>query len=352
MFQAASRSKNELVDAFRRNKSAHKRTLDGLKDEKHELIQLLGRMKYLLSLEKVKEDKQRFSLIRERQGRCASGDDESCDFFRAGYFDEDELIHDGFPIQYANPRKRLKYVHTDNEVSYANSFSGIEKVRQGLCLSPHLLPDDDARIFSRVGELLSFASTSGYQVSRKKNKNQIRKETLLGPFLENGSKGRVVFGVFFSEVLAVLLSPLLLSLHGLAWMTRKIGSLLWQGLNDCAGDLGVVSTDSGVHLKRTHKDTEELSNEYIQPSFGQQICQNVRDELIAIYDENSHYNEIFNSLDITTFSAVYRIMDIFHPLFYYPAWIGTIMWTSPGMYLDYFSGRKTVILHSICLVSQ
>lgn len=36
----------------------------------------------------------RFTLLREREDRCARGDVEACDFFRPGYFELDELVHE------------------------------------------------------------------------------------------------------------------------------------------------------------------------------------------------------------------------------------------------------------------
>ena len=36
----------------------------------------------------------RFALLREREHRCALGDLPSCDYFRSGYFDEDELLYE------------------------------------------------------------------------------------------------------------------------------------------------------------------------------------------------------------------------------------------------------------------
>lgn len=36
----------------------------------------------------------RFALIRERENRCALGFESNCDFFRSGYMDEDELMHE------------------------------------------------------------------------------------------------------------------------------------------------------------------------------------------------------------------------------------------------------------------
>jgi hypothetical protein len=44
--------------------------------------------------EEPRETSMRFTLLREREDRCARGDVEACDFFRPGYFELDELVHE------------------------------------------------------------------------------------------------------------------------------------------------------------------------------------------------------------------------------------------------------------------
>jgi hypothetical protein len=44
--------------------------------------------------EEIKETTLQFALLREREHRCGMGDLQSCDFFRWGFFEEDELLHE------------------------------------------------------------------------------------------------------------------------------------------------------------------------------------------------------------------------------------------------------------------
>ncbi len=120
------------------------------------LAKLKLKLKYFINREKSFETRQRFRLIRERQNRCAMGFDSACDYFREGWLDEDELVHDGFPIEYLNPKTRVKFDHSESELKYLHSLSGSERVNAELCTAKFLMPPEDAKIFGKLRDYLAF----------------------------------------------------------------------------------------------------------------------------------------------------------------------------------------------------
>lgn len=60
----------------------------------------------------------------------------------------------GYPIEYANPAKRFHYEHSQAEIEHLGRASGLEKVKLTICAEKDLLPDEDARIFTKVSVLL------------------------------------------------------------------------------------------------------------------------------------------------------------------------------------------------------
>jgi hypothetical protein len=120
------------------------------------LVKLRVKLKYYIGREQSAETKQRFRLIRERQNRCAMGFDDACDYFREGWLDDDELIHDGYPIEFLNPKSRVKFDHSEAEIKYLQSLSGSERVHAELCTAKFVMPPEDAKIFAKVRDYLSF----------------------------------------------------------------------------------------------------------------------------------------------------------------------------------------------------
>jgi hypothetical protein len=83
-------------------------------------------------------------------GNSNSRDLQPGGLFYSEYYEEDELVHEGFPLEYASPRKRQHFFHTAEEIAYLEKLNGIERVKQAICEVRHLLPDDDGRIFLQV----------------------------------------------------------------------------------------------------------------------------------------------------------------------------------------------------------
>jgi hypothetical protein len=116
--QAGMRVRTEVVEAFKLSRSKDAKQVETLKTEYDALDRILFRMMFLLQVgilqltnarfareltrrsvcyvqkEETKETTLQFALLREREHRCGMGDLQSCDFFRSGFFEEDELLHE------------------------------------------------------------------------------------------------------------------------------------------------------------------------------------------------------------------------------------------------------------------
>ena len=84
-----------------------KRSYETLLQERKDIFNLLANMKYLLNFEMIREEELRWLLLQERLYQCCVGYEEICDnFFYAKFYNQQELLDEGIPDKYLNPKKR------------------------------------------------------------------------------------------------------------------------------------------------------------------------------------------------------------------------------------------------------
>jgi hypothetical protein len=154
--QSGLRTQAELTNSLKSKKMQEMSLIKKLREERDDIHSMFYTMMVLLRENAARETELHFQLLRERENRCAAGIESACEYFHSEYFDEDELMHTGYPLEYAKPRQRLHYEHSAADLEYVSKLSGLERVRMELCPLKTLLPDDDARIYTRVGEYITF----------------------------------------------------------------------------------------------------------------------------------------------------------------------------------------------------
>lgn len=136
--QAGLRAKRDITVPFLADKTAQLKSYDDLKKDRATLNELIGTMKYYLRHEEYPEMTIRWRLIRERVHRCALGYLESCDVFHTGYMVTDEIVHEGFPEEFALAKAKLRFNDDGPEKTYLNTLRGMDRVK--VTLPPrHLL---------------------------------------------------------------------------------------------------------------------------------------------------------------------------------------------------------------------
>lgn len=307
--QAGLRAKTERIEQIRTRKRNDQQNLDSLKTERDRIKNMLLTMKVLLYKENSRENELRFKLVRERENRCAAGYENACNYFYSGYFNEDELKHEGFPEIYAKKKTRNQHKHSEKELEYLRKLKGIERVRLSLCEYPDLLPDDDARIFTRVGEYVTFAKSKGGEISRQKLAYRLRKQTLFASILEDGERGRLLGILWVLEIIGLLISPIIYPI----WYFSSFMSDIWD--------------KSWVKLRQCAQSESSFSS----------ICY-----LLIQFDEaDSTATKILNIFDYTRYSGAMAIIDRVRSQLDSPIWAWEVITRAPLLYWGYYiEGRK------------
>eukprot|EP01034_Spumella_vulgaris_P023625 gene23625-29864_t len=254
---------------------------------------------------------------RERASHCGSSSDLlACEYFKSEYVLDDEVEHEGYPLDLLDQKKVLQFEYNTKEREYMSKLGAVERVRWSLCPTKTLLPDDDARIFTKVGEYLNFMGTEGAQIKATSHKTVLekRKHTLFGAFLEDGERGYEQGVVFLSEWLGLLLSPLIVSTHYALLAYQHTVQYLWTE----------VQYYSSL-------DPTESSAAYIPLPFIQ-LCQ----YMTTVEVEGSPLYNAANALDYTSYSGIMAFLDTASETFRTPLWVWEIANRSPCMYYEYY----------------
>jgi hypothetical protein len=212
------------------------RNMEHLKTEKSEIIEYVQNMKIMLQRrEEPKEATTRWILIREREHRCALGDENACDYFHSTYLTQDELLKHGVPMKNEQIRKeRFVYDYTPQELDAYRNGKGLEKIRAAICPIKDLLPDNQVRTFVRLEEYYEYMKQYGMKHKEHIPMRKLRKErTLFGKFLENGEIGVLTFWITYSECVGLLFSPIIFIYDGLLDIYHYIIDRLWDGIDYC-----------------------------------------------------------------------------------------------------------------------
>ncbi|KAJ1417332.1 hypothetical protein B484DRAFT_422032 [Ochromonadaceae sp. CCMP2298] len=316
--QAGLRTRTQITEGFKTKRAKDTNLVQTLTLERELVDKMQFRMKFLLSRERVREQKLRFKLVREREARCAGGDELACQYFYGAFFEADELIHEGFPLEYANPRVRFQYEYSAKELSELSLRSGLERVKLSICPAQQLLPDDDARIFTQVGEYLNFESSPGGRAARAPTPRSRRLNTLFGEYTENGNRGLLQLQMVVLEGAGLLLAPLTLGVRGAWGGIGWVRGSVWGAVGRCASGAGTSAFIS--------------TSDYSLST----LCQ----LLLDTEAEGTPASNLLSLLDYSRYSLLGRWANSLESILETPLWMGEIIVRTPSLYWDFYIGKE------------
>jgi len=307
--QSGVRARKDLIYAMNTQRSNDEKTILTLEKELNSLLNMMADMQVYLAREEPWESAVRVMLIREREAQCGRGREKYCDYFNSNFFDGQELMDVGYHPKYRNPRKRFKYQHTEEELSYLNRHSGTERVQYSICHIEDLLPDDDTRIFVQLGEYLKFQPTPG-GIQAREQLHRLRSETrLIASIFDDGPKGMELGGVVLAEVVGFILSPIIVPLDVLEYLAYSTTAYLWHKTEDCA----VMSPSSTLSY----------------------LC----DLIIQTDREGTVMSEVASFFVLDNYSPIVWSKELFYRLLAGPLWFWEVTRRVPRMLYDYYVNR-------------
>eukprot|EP01038_Epipyxis_sp_PR26KG_P009870 gene9870-13277_t len=315
ILQSGMRNRKEKLDKMTQRKRREYREYDVLKQEVFELSNYMFTMRYLITQQYSAERNLRWKLIRERHTKCAGGYDEACDIYASEYIITDELVYEGRrPIE-LNPKDKFKWQHTPEEIRYLQSLSSLDRVKATICPSKDVLPDDNSRIHTRVGELVTYLSSAAYQKPKELTKIELRKRALFSPFLEDGSRGHLLALQIILEIIGIISSPIILSTHWLLHYFSLFQTFVWDKIIECSDNnqLPLTLRAYCLFIKSSDEDDSRLAN-------------------------------ILSYIDYNRYSALTSFYDNFQEYFRNQIWMIRYIWLTPTVYFDYFYNKKNILL--------
>lgn len=299
--QVNLRVKYDLLEEFRKQTSRTMKAYKKQVEEKDDVEKLIVFIKLHLRTEEYLESRIRSKLLRERQINCALGDVEYCNYYNSTFYSDNELRNVGINAKLANPKTKVRYGHSKEELAYLSTLNGVERIRAQLCPYESLLPDDDKRLHSTAGEYITFMKSPGGQSHYKHYYTQIQKEYLFQDYLEDeGYDGLLKFTIVLTEIITAPISPVVLAVHGLLYGYSLLGQAVWEYIIQCSD-----------------------SNE---------ICYH----LLHLYDEDSIYTTLISYIDRNENEYIDFMLTLSTPITCIPYFIATTIWTYPLMYYQYY----------------
>jgi hypothetical protein len=329
--QAGLRARTELIQKHKQKKDRDLKSSAALVKERSDILNALVTMEFLLGLELDRERELHWILLHERLDSCAQGYVEVCnDLFASQFYNDRELLDEGIPGIYLNPKKRFVHEYSVSEQASLLRNSGKERVLQSICTKKDLLPDADSRIYTRVGDYLQYmerdagirqkmrvvspaemnSSATKYSSSLSEGILFRKERTLFGRFLETGEKGYRRALMCIVEYIGLLFSPLSLTWQLVWFIGEEIGNRMWKNLKVLAA--------------------VEPSHASVWTTRASQLAQ----WMVAVEDESSwQYSFYYNSLDWTSNSAYLAYRDRFSVILSPLMWIYDVLSYTPMMYL-------------------
>lgn len=305
--QSGRHKRQELLNELDRRRRKESDKFSHLEQQLRELDLMRLKMKYHLQREVIKENRERFRLLRERLANCILGIYEMCDFFRAGFFNDDELR--GYDSPHDDPsgtkKPRLRLVHSTTDIGYMKELSGPARVRGSLCLVPDILRDDTHKISASTGEYLAFMETPQGQASLRV---QDYEKVLFIRFMDEGEYGYMMGAIALGELASFALLPVTGIFYGLEFTLQHTSQFFWSCL---------VESTAAVH-----------------PSFA----------MFTDTQSLSRASAALQYLDLTSYSAFARLWDRVHPFVTWPTRVSRLLWYAPKLYYQYYLTNASVLL--------
>ena len=309
--QAGKHSRQDLINELERKRRKEAETFNNLEDQLRDLKAISITMQRYLFLHSPREDMERFRLLRERLFQCVYGVHERCNLFHPEFFDSSEHVEYDAPASVLEKRKpRPKLIHSENEISYSHSLTGIARVRATLCEKPDIFRDDTNYIPVAVGDLVNYLNSPAGKSPVRVRHNE---KTLYGRFFDEGEYGRLMFFLALGELLSIVALPatgLVYAVHlGFTYASEQ----LWNGMITCA------TPTSGTAL----------------PEVISSLCRIAQNTQVPGTAESN----ILNILDLRSYSVFLRLYDYFDPIFTWPARMARLAWHGPIMYYQFYFTR-------------
>lgn len=358
--QAGMRKQAERLEAMRRAKLRDERSFTTLKNEKIELQNLLLELQTLQVGEDYWETRSRWELLQERENSCATGKSEVCvNFFNSSFYSVYELAESIF-VASKKARKtgaRLKNVTPEKDIQDLSNYVGIERVKRSLCLVEDLLPDEEMRAYANLFEYLDFMRTPGGLLLQNRRDDIKFNEGLLNAYLDKGDKGLVHLTITALEFLSLLLSPILLPIHGVFMIVDYLKNQAWsyimsiarKGVHDAGIDISIPNPNINSNPNTNIANIVNTNNNNKNLSIWQTLCL----YMIQTEDPNSEVSQFLSYLDYSQYSVFMSIQETLYPIYGPFYWAYNIMTRAPYLYFDYYVRDKGTLLpqrRNSCLI--
>lgn len=314
--------KREYENLVIQNTRAQARSYEKYAEDKGKIKALLARIQSELPREETKERVLRFHLLRGRQHQCALGIEESCDYFHPEFFSDSELLEEGVPAVYENDKKRLIIPREtiDQELNYLSILTGYDRVYKSICPHSVMLPEDSVKVFRTVGEYVDFMNSTTGRMSVTPNPTQMRRNTLLGPYLEFGDQGFILAAIHMTELAGFFVSVLALPSR----TARYFASAAFT----------FTQTQCSAYLQ---------AHSYVSASSNNTISERI---FLAVNATLETVHSLLSSPAVALLTNPYRyslvvdLMDRLHPLTQTIHWVATICFGAPQFYYDVWFKQK------------
>jgi hypothetical protein len=317
--QAGLRARANIVNKYKAHRYQEQKSFDALLSERTELLKYMSTMRYNLYKEEKAEAEMRWVLLRERAAHCAEGEESMCDYMNSSFLSPQELMD--YSFQSSNPT-RFVYQHTEQEVHHVRTLEGMRRVQASLCEATTLLPDEDLRIFTTVGDYLNFMASPGGK-ARRDTATRRKRHTrgVFNRYLADGTRGYTQLAVTASEWVGLVLSPLTLAMH----LVQQVQSYTTQAVY-----AQVAQFNAQYHQHRSTRSSTLAGQAY-------EVLGELSQAVLAMDDEYSPlYQRYLRYLDYRQYPSLMAIADVLLDMLYYPQWIAAVAARAPRLYVEYY----------------
>jgi hypothetical protein len=342
-------ARSELVNLMKRRKLREQQSYLSLVAELEETEKVYYRMRLHLEREEAyKEATLQFQELRRRVRECADQFLPVCDIFGDGvayemtddsslpihlfggdeegdeeYLEEESDSDGSKKRDQLAEQRRVQEVEEEAQKKDAQrdevrkTMTALQRVHSSYCSYLEqdvrgLLPEETPRVHKSVQQYLAYSSGRGGMAEKKRSRSveMIRKKnTLFGPFLDNGREGHLLAMQVSCEVLGILLSPLTMPLTLADHAGRRLLSAFWLQMKQCSG---------------SHRDSVAC------PPWKVSLAKSLR--------EGGSLSLVLDALDYSQYNSLVRLQKTWSPYTSALRWYWTLIQQAPWYYSRYYLG--------------
>jgi hypothetical protein len=349
-------ARNELVNLMKRRKLRDQQSYLSLVAELEETEKVYYRMRVHLEKEEAgKEAALQFQELRRRVRECADQFLPLCDIFGDGGAayemaddsslpihlfggdeeGEEEFLRDSSISSEGGKATEKEAAQREAEVAAAQkkdsqrdevrktTMTALQRVHSSYCSYLEqdvrgLLPEETPRVHKSVQQYLAYTSGRGGQADKKRSRSveMIRKKnTLFGPFLDNGREGHILAAQVLCELLGIFLSPLTMPLTVAHHATNRLISAFWLQMKDCS-------------ISHSGSRGEEEEDETECPAWKVSLAKSLR--------EGGTLSRVLDALDFSQYNSLVRLQKSWAPYSSALRWYWTLIQQAPWYYSRYY----------------